>query len=64
MSEQKQRTIAHEEAGDNITSEMVPFVFTEAGKEAFCEVPLVYVSNLMASVGDRLTAHLRYKFNN
>jgi len=55
-SERKQRTLAGEVVGDNITAEMGPFTFpTDGGEEEIWEAPFVYVPNLIVKIADTLT---------
>ncbi len=60
-SERRQRVLAKEAVGDNLTSEMVPFEFSTEGSRAlvFREAPFVFVPNLIAKVADRLTQHFQ-----
>ena len=58
-SERRQRILANESVGENLTSKMVSFVFhAERGGEVFHEAPFVFVRNLIAKVADKLTQHL------
>ena len=58
-SEKRQRALAKEAIGDNITAEMVPFTFpADGGGDEIREAPFVYVPNLIARVADTLTHHL------
>ena len=57
-SERRQRTLANEAVGENITAEMVPFTFSAEATEEIREAPFVYVPNLIARVADTLTHHL------
>ena len=55
-SERKQRTLAGEAVGDNITAEMGPFTFpTDGGGEEIQGAPFVYVPNLITKIADTLT---------
>lgn len=59
-SERKQRALAKESIGDNITAELVPFSFPAEGRRVeIKEAPFVYVPNLIARVSDSLNQHLK-----
>ena len=59
-SERRQRALAREVTGENLSAEMVPFTFPgERGQAEIKESPFVFVSNLIARVADNITAHLQ-----
>ena len=59
-SERRQRALAGEVAGENISAEMVPFTFSaDRGRAEIREAPFVFVQHLIATVADNITAHLQ-----
>ena len=58
-SEKRQRVLAQQVAGENLSAEMVPLLFVEDNVETFRETQFVFVPNLIAKLADRLTAHQR-----
>ena len=60
-SEVKQRALAKEIVGDNLTAEMGAFtVKRDGGGEWVKEVPFVYVPNLIRRASDLVEQHQRY----
>ena len=59
-SEKKQRTLANDLVGDNITAEKGAFSFTVDKGEEIREAPFVYCTNLMPRVADTIHNHERY----
>ena len=58
-SEKKQRTLAKELVGDNITAEKGAFSFPVDKGEEIREAPFVYCTNLIARVADTICNHER-----
>ena len=56
-SERKQRQLAKELVGENLSAEMVPFTFSTDDGVEFRETPFVFVPNIMARVADKLVLH-------
>ena len=58
----KQRALAKDVIGDNMTAEMGAFSFRrDGGGEAIKEVPFVYVPNLIRKATDLIEEHRRYR---
>ena len=58
-SEKKQRTLANDLVGDNITAEKGAFSFPVERGEEIRETPFVYCTNLIARVADTIHNHER-----
>ena len=60
-SEWKQRKLAKEVLGDNLTVEKVAFTFpVDGGGTEVKDVPLAYAPNLIRKVADLIAYHTRY----
>lgn len=60
-SERQQRSLAKSIVGENIVAEMGAFTKKlDGGGEEICEVPFVYVPNLIAKVSDLVEKHRQY----
>ena len=60
-SERKQRKLAIEVLGDNLTVEKVAFTFpAEGGGTEVKDAPLAYAPNLVRKVADLIAYHTRY----
>lgn len=60
-SEIKQRSLANDIVGDNMTAEMGAFSFRrEGGGEDIKQVPFVYVPNLIRKATDLIEQHRGY----
>ena len=56
-SERKQRKLAKELIGENLSAEMAPFMFSSDNGVEFRETPFVFVPNIIARVVDKLVLH-------
>lgn len=60
-SERKQRSLAKTTVGENLVAEMGAFTKRlDGGGEEICEVPFVYVPNLVRAVSDLVEEHRQY----
>ena len=62
-SEKKQRTLAKELLGDNITAEKGALSFSVDKSEEIREAPFVYCTNFIARVSDTICNHKRCSLN-
>ena len=63
-SERKQRPLAKSIVGENVVAEMGAFTKQlDGGGEEICEVPFVYIPNLIIKVSDLVEKHRQYANN-
>ena len=64
VSERKQHSLAKSIVGENLVAEMGAFTERlDGGGEEICEVPFVYISNLIIKVSDLVEKHRQYANN-